>query len=180
MRWFRRSLILGAPCGVLASLAARRALAAEPAEFVGAFRFVGGQKQRDRLEQIIDSLVDDMSFFVRPLARRRMKHANQVPGKIWISIEGAKLRVDLPGLRPISAPPDGRQFTWRDQYDEDVKVRQNINGRTLIQHFRGKEGARDILYRLNADATRLTYIVTISSRWLPRPLHYQLSFRRSG
>lgn len=180
MSWLRRTLLLGVPA-VAFGLAARASAAQSgTAQLAGAYRYVGGKKQRELLDARIEEVVDELNFFVRSIARRRMKHANQIPSLLEISTIGDKLRVDIPGLRPIVSEADGRTFVWRDQYGEDVKVRQRIVGRTLTQHFQGKDGARDISYRLSSDGQRLWFSVTISSRWLPFPLQYQLSYRRTA
>ncbi len=119
-----------------------------------------------------------MNFFIRAIARARMRDANRIPYRFDIGFDGPRYRVLFPGKRPISAPHDGTSTTWVDEYGEDVVVHHRIASDRLVQFFQGEDGSREIVYHVNVDGSQLTFFVTIRSHHLPRPLRYRLSFGR--
>jgi hypothetical protein len=66
----------------------------------------------------------------------------------------------------------------RTRHGEISKVSQRFVGETLVQEFRGDEGARKVVWSLLPDGITLRCRVVISSEHLPRPVDYTLTYRR--
>ena len=162
------------------STVARAADPIVPGDLVGRFRYVGGAREEQTLRTAIGVLSDEMNFLIRSYAKRKLEETNQVPRVIGFGLVGPSLQVEIPGLPTITAPTDGSRVKWKDQFGDDVKLRQRIKGRRLVQQFVGAQGSRDIVYQLAPDGERLSFAVKISSKHLPWPLRYRLSYRRAG
>ncbi|HSP19894.1 MAG TPA: hypothetical protein VLQ79_10280, partial [Myxococcaceae bacterium] len=58
------------------------------------------------------------------------------------------------------------------------KLSQGFLGESLVQNFRGEEGARKVVWTLLPDGETLRVQVVISSKHLPHPVDYTLTYRR--
>jgi hypothetical protein len=66
----------------------------------------------------------------------------------------------------------------RTRQGETSKLSQRFVGETLVQEFRADEGARRAVWTLLPDGNTLRVQVLISSKHLPRPVDYTLTYRR--
>ncbi|HET9155715.1 MAG TPA: hypothetical protein VFN91_03545 [Myxococcaceae bacterium] len=76
----------------------------------------------------------------------------------------------------MSAPPTDAR--WSTGPSRARPASQRFAGETLVQEFRGDEGARRVVWTLLADGDTLRAQVVMSSRHLPRPVEYTLTYRR--
>jgi hypothetical protein len=148
---------------------------AAAAAFTGKFRFVGGERQRDRVTEAIESAVESLPAF-QGLARKRLTAANTVPGAVTMKMDGEDLVVVYGDHEPQRAPLDGSVREWRGD-EGTVKLKHELRGDELVQTTWGDGGRRVMVWTLD-EAGRLSVHSTMSSSRLPVPVRYRLTFKR--
>lgn len=134
----------------------------------------------DDVKQAIDRSAGEFNFLLRPFARSRLTKANPVPQRIEIAYTGSEVRVQLDRVPAVSAPRDGRTVKWKRDDGALFDLTARIREGTLEQSFRGDDGERINVYRLEPDGKTLKMGVTLKSPRLPKPLTYTLVFRRAA
>lgn len=146
--------------------------------FVGRYRFVGGQAERDGVLAAIETVVAEVSVLLRGIARSRLQQANVVPEEIQIGHDGRSITITSGG-RTYTAPLDGSTTNAIDVFGDPVHYRVSVGDDHVVQTFSSSGGARHNRMRLDEQG-RLTVHVVITSRHLPQALRYRLSYRRSS
>jgi hypothetical protein len=173
--------------GVTLVLAAQAAAyeqneAVEPAlqRYVGTYQYVGGDEDIEALDSAIDGVVSQMNFFIRGIARRRLRKPNLPSKEVIISLENGQIRIDRPGQPEVSAPADGKPITWRHPDDGDVfEVRHGIDDQgVLYQRFKGERSVSRNDFVLGDEGRRLNIVTEITADRLPAPLRFEMSYRR--
>lgn len=152
-----------------------RAEQASPLE--GTFHLVDGDPAS--IHRAIDAVVDDVNPFVRPIARRRLRHQNRAFQAVRIRLDGDRIVTRLGGAPPVASPADGGAVWYQVPEGNRVRVRQKVRGRVLVQHYRGEDGERINRFVLASDG-RLDYRVEVRSDYLPRSVRYRLRYRRAA
>lgn len=149
--------------------------------FAGTYGYVGGDAEIAALDRAIDGVVDQMSFLIRGIARRRLRAPNLPSKTVSIVLEKGQIRIDRPGQPAVSAPADGTPITWRHPSDGDVfQVSHGIDAQgTLYQRFEGERSVSRNRFVLSQDEERLTIHTTISAERLPAPLRFKMSYERT-
>ena len=142
------------------------------------FAFAGGRAQRERVLAAIERATSEMTFIIRPIARRRLAAGNRVFESIAVAREGANLVVDRDG-NVVSSPADGSETEWTGSDGKTYRVSQRLTPGGFTQTFVGKDGERRNTYSLSEDGT-LRLEVTVRSSRLPAPLEYDLTYERVG
>jgi len=152
--------------------AARRRLA-------GDYLFIGGTRERSTVPAAVDRSVDGMFFLVRGIAYDRLMRSCEICNTYTVSFTD---QVTVAGPCQIAdvSPADGSEVDHRTKYDETSKLSQRIVDGALVQYFRGEEGARRVVWTLDPDGATLHVQVVISSKHLPHPVDYTLTYRRKG
>jgi len=145
--------------------------------FAGDYTFVGGQKERDKLNAAIETSLDALSPIVRGLGRTRLQESNQIPKRSSNQVEGEKVESLFDG-KSHGAPLEGTPIRTKSPDGEKVKISHRMRGNKLNEFIDGGKGARTNNFKLNGDGSRLTVDVTISSGHLPVPVDYRLTFKR--
>lgn len=146
--------------------------------FVGDYSFIGGQKERDKLNAAIETSMDALSPFVRGIGRRRLQESNKIPKRISIQIKGDNVEILFDG-RGHGTPLDGTPVRSESARGDKIKISHRMRGNRLNEFIDGGKGARTNNFKLNRDRSRLTVDVTISSGHLPVPVDYRLTFKRN-
>lgn len=152
--------------------------AAQSAAFAGTFVYVPGES--DDIHEAIEQSVRDMNFIKRPIARGRLRKTNEPYGSVTISHTPNEILIATDGRVPIVSPADGTPIQWQREDGETFDISTEWRSGKLAQTFRAGDGQRENLYSLSADGGTLTMHVTVSSPQLPRPVVYDLVFRRRG
>ncbi len=169
---------LAACCG--ASLALAETADSALPQFVGTYAYVGGDAEIEALDQAIDKVVDQMNFFIRGIARRRLRAPNLPSKAVSVFIENGQIRIERPGQPEVSAPADGRPITWRHPTDGDVfQVRHGVDDAgALYQRFEGERSVSRNRFVLGKDKKRLTIHTVITAERLPAPLRFKMTYER--
>jgi hypothetical protein len=145
--------------------------------FVGEFRFVGGQKERDGIDAAIELSLDSVNPVVRGLGRSRLQESNEVPDAIEIELDGEVLTIHQAG-EAHAVRVDGSKAKTKSKHGDKIHVSHSISGGKLTQRIVGDGGERSNRYKLSGDGKRLTLSVEITSGHLPVPVSYSLSYER--
>jgi hypothetical protein len=132
-----------------------------------------------RIEQAVERAVAQANILVRSIARSRLLHDNRAFEQVRFELDGDRIMAKLGEAPPIVSPADGSAAMYKVPGGDRARVRQQVRGRTLVQHFRGRDGERTNRFVLSADGRHLDYQVEVKSKYLPEPLRYALRFRRS-
>lgn len=146
-------------------------------ELVGEYAFVGGQRQRDLVAQAIERSVQSLPGF-HHIARQRLTEANQIPGSVRISMDGADLVVVYGNQSPQRAPLDGTVKPWRNREGKTINLKHELRKGKLVQTTWGDEGRRVMVWSYDPERKLLRVHSTMSSSRLPEPVRYRLSFGR--
>jgi hypothetical protein len=150
---------------------------AKAGAFVGEYKFVGGQKERDGVTAAIELSLDAVNAVVRNLGRSRLQESNEVPASIEITLDGEVLAIEQAG-ESYSARLDGVKVKTKNKQGDKVRVLHTLSGDKLTQRIIGDGGERSNRYKLSSDGKRLTLAVEITSDQLPVPVSYSLSYER--
>lgn len=135
------------------------------------------EEARETVHRAIDEAVGEMSFFVRRVARSRLREKNPVRRELEIDVSGDMVTVAYGDQRYRS--PEGRWQTVTAT-GEQVQLLHQLRGNRLYQTFRSDDGEKLTVYTLSDDGRFLWLDVTVRSPQLPSPLTYRLSYRRTS
>src|SRR5690349_12886030 len=170
------SLLLGA--GAIATVALPRATFAQAGTIAGTY--VLDRKASDDVEKAIQAAVKDMNFVTRPIARGRLNKTNKPYERVTIATSGANTVVTIDTLPPRQAPSNGTAIDWKRPADgEKMKLSMKWDGGHLVETFKPEDGQRVNEYVLSPDGATLTMHVTLTSPRLPKPVKYNLVYRKA-
>lgn len=151
-------------------------------QFVATYAYVGGDKEIQALDRAIDEVVDQMNFFIRGIARRRLRAPNLPSKKVSVFVENGQIRIERPGQPEVSAPADGRPITWRHPTDGDVfQVSHGVDDEgVLYQRFEGERSVSRNRFVLGKNKKRLTIHTVITADRLPAPLRFKMTYERTN
>ncbi len=148
--------------------------------YAGNYAYVGGDAEIGALDRAIDEVVDQMSFLIRGIARRRLRAPNLPSKTVGIVLEKEQIRIDRPGQPEVSAPADGTPISWRHPSDGDLfQVSHGLDAEgVLYQRFEGERSISRNRFVLSQDEKRLTIHTFITADRLPAPLRFKMSYER--
>jgi len=149
---------------------------AESPSFEGTFRFAGGKRQRTGVDEAIERAVEALPVVFHGLARKRLKRANTVPGRVTMTMKGDELEIAYGDLTPWRAPLDGSVRKWTNREGTPVNLTMKRKGNRLVQTTWSDTGRRVMVWTLS-DEGRLRMHSTMSSPRLPVAIDYRLTFR---
>ena len=148
--------------------------------YAGEYLFVGGSAERAGVPAAVERCVDGMFFIARGIAYDRLLKSSEICARYTFELGAGSISVAGSCRTPDTSPADGREVDHRTKQGETSKLSQRFVDQTLVQDFRGDEGARKVVWTLLPDGDTLRAKVVISSKHLPRPVEYSLTYRRRG
>lgn len=148
--------------------------------YAGEYRFIGGAPERAGVPAAVERSVDGMFFISRGIAYDRLLRNCEICSSYALSFTASQVIVSGPCQLPDISPADGGEVEHRTKLDETSQLSQRFVDGALVQYFRGEEGARRVVWRLDPDGETLRVQTIISSKHLPRPVDYTLTYRRKG
>ena len=146
--------------------------------FSGEWHFSGGSAERASVPAAVERSVDGMFFIARGIAYDRLLHVCEVCPSYTLGFPSGEVEVQSPCQLPDKSPADGREVDHLTKAGDASKLSQRCVQGMLVQEFRGEEGARRVVWTLSADLQSLSVEYTITSKHLPHPVDYTLSYRR--
>lgn len=144
----------------------------------GEYVFAGGANERAAVPAAVERSVDGMFFIARGIAYDRLLKSSEICASYRFDLGAEKLSVAGSCRTPDVSPADGREVDHRTKQNEESKLSQRFVGETLVQEFRGDEGARRVVWTLLPDGATLRAQVVIISKHLPRSVDYTLTYLR--
>ncbi|MGE0785693.1 MAG: hypothetical protein AB7S26_08395 [Sandaracinaceae bacterium] len=167
----------------LIGLMAGRDAAAQPdvlSAFEGHYAFAGGERERQRLREAIDSVVDHLDFFIREIARGEIHRAIRPEPDIRLhSVRGDAVRLSLGGWGPLDVQLDGRVRSVRGPDGNDTQLRATLRDGHIRLVQESSRGRRENVLSLSTDRRWLYLRVTVAADQLPEDIRYRLSYRRT-
>jgi hypothetical protein len=127
----------------------------------------------DDRDASIEQLAAELPFYLRPIARTRLRAATFPCDKMRIEDLQDQISITCDDLVPAVGPPSETV-----EYGEGVRLTMMVSGDSLVQTFTRKDGVRRNVYTTGDGGLRLE--VTVRSPRLPRELVYQRTFTRDG
>lgn len=134
----------------------------------------------DDLGKAIADATRGILFFVRPFARLKLESLNAPYKRIELRATQDTFTVQPQGEPALQSPLDGAFVKWTPRKGGPIDVRTTWEDGGVRQLLVGKTGKRVNRFWLSGDSKTLTVDVEETSPRLPRPLRYQLVYRRAG
>ncbi len=148
-------------------------------EFSGMWNLEGGAKQaRQKINHKIDQVVSDMLFIKRPTARSKLQAKTGPCTGLQISFPNDEIAVTCDNRPIYRSPGNGQPVNYTSQDGSKYKLKQQLQGRTLIQTFISSDGKRVDRLTLGPDGQTLQTHSKLTSSQLPHPLEYELSYQK--
>jgi hypothetical protein len=148
--------------------------------YAGEYLFVGGAAERALVPAAVERSVDGMFFIARGIAYDRLLRNCEVCARYTLALGGGNISVAGSCQVPDVSPDDGSEVDHRTKLGETSKLSQRFVSGSLVQAFRGDGGARKVVWTLLPDGETLRLQVLITSKHLPRPVDYTLTYRRKS
>lgn len=148
--------------------------------YTGEYRFVGGAAERALVPAALERSVDGMFFISRGIAYDRLIRTCEICSSYSLGFGSGNISVAGPCQLTDVSPDDGREADHRTKLGDESKLSQRFVGGTLVQNFRGEDGARQVVWTLLPDGQTLRVQVIITSKHLPHPVDYTLTYRRKN
>lgn len=157
-------------------------VAAGPAmpALAGNYRFVGGDPERKQIEDACEVAIADSNFIVRAVARRRLKPQVAPWDTLTFRWAGTDLEFGVNGRPGVGTHLNGDAISTTSPTGDPMKMRQWFEGKKLVQVFELEVGTRRNEVTLGPDGNQLKMKVQISSSQLPKPVIYELTYKRGG
>jgi hypothetical protein len=168
----------------LAALWAASALGASPTleelrqQYTGEWRFSGDAAERAGVPAAVERSVDGMFFISRGIAYDRLMQVCEICGTYTLSFVAGEVSVQSPCQVTDKSPDNGQEVDHKTKVGDASKLSQRFVAGMLLQEFKGEEGSRRVVWTLSPNQDSLSVQFTITSKHLPHPVDYTLTYRR--
>ncbi len=149
---------------------------AQATDIEGTFLLV--PQKSDNVVQIVESTVSRMNFFIRGIAREKIRKAAVVSHKVSITSSEKGITIHADSRTLPTAPADGTRAKYQSRSGDILDVRMRLEGKTLEQTFESRTGTRTNLCELSQDGNELDMRVVIRSDHLEKPITYKLVYQK--
>jgi hypothetical protein len=133
----------------------------------------------DNIGKAIDRTVAHMNFITRPIARSRLNKVNPRPSSLRVAVQADSVSVAFDNGNPVVTPLNGNTIPWANPLTHETdQARGSVVADTIRQTLAAPDGERENALVFSDGGARLRLTVTVRSHRLPRPLVYELVFRR--
>jgi hypothetical protein len=146
--------------------------------YAGEYLFAGGDAERAQIPAAVERSVDGMFFISRGIAYQRLLKTCEICSRYSLAFGAGNVTVAGSCQIFDVSPADGGEADHRTKLGDTSKLSQRFVDQTLVQDFRAEEGSRKVIWTLLPDGDTLRVQVIISSKHLPRPVDYTLTYRR--
>jgi hypothetical protein len=126
----------------------------------------------------VQASVEGMFFVARGIAYDRLMKVCAICATYTLAFEKGQVEVQSPCQLADKSPEDGPDVDHTTKDGDTSKLSQRFVAGMLVQEFRGEEGSRRVVWTVGPDQDSLSIRYTITSKHLPHPVDYTLSYRR--
>lgn len=167
---------VGQTSGAPGDTTARPAMLGIPA--AGSYTYTLVPDSSADIKAAINVTVSPMSFITRGIARSRLTKVNPLPHRVRVRLAADTVSVAFDDGDPVVTPVDGHAVPWVNALAKETdQAHVVIASDTLRQTLVASDGVRENALIFD-DGGRLRLLVTVTSHRLPKPLVYELLFRR--
>jgi hypothetical protein len=145
-------------------------------DFTGAYEL--DKTASDNVETAIKNVTSSMNFFIKPIARSRLRKVNRPHPNLFVQEHGDTISIAYNEQFPMVTPLDGMTVKWKNEEGETFGLSVTRTDEMLVQHFVAPDGERFNEFRHSAAGDTLYLGVTIRSPRLKQPLQYRLVYQR--
>lgn len=146
---------------------------------VGTYEYVGGKAQIDEMNRRIEEGVEELNFFIRGIAERRLREANRPTEKLTITSANGKISVARSGKPEMAAPENGSAVDWKNpENGKELQVSHRLEQGVLRQRIEGDRGRSVNRFVLGEDGQRLSVKTQIEVDRLDAPIRFETTYRR--
>jgi hypothetical protein len=147
----------------------------------GAYAYTLMPDSSSDIRAAINQTVSPMNFLIRGIARGRLTKVNPLPHRVRVRLATDSVSVAFDGGDPVVTPADGAVVPWFNALAKETdQAHVLVAGDTLRQTIAASDGDRENVLTFADSGARLHIRVTVSSHRLPKPLMYDLFFRRDS
>jgi hypothetical protein len=147
----------------------------------GSYTYTLAPDSSDDIKAAINTTVSPMNFIVRGIARGRLTKVNPLPHTLRLRLATDTVSVGFDNGDPVVTPSDGAVVPWYNALAKETdKAHVAVAGDTVRQTISASDGDRQNAISFSDGGARLHLLVTVTSHRLPKPLVYQLLFRRDS
>jgi hypothetical protein len=147
----------------------------------GSYTYTLAPDSSDDIKAAINTTVSPMNFIIRGIARGRLTKVNPLPHTVRLRLVADTVSVAFDNGDPVVTPSDGAVVPWYNALAKETdKAHVEIAADTLRQTISASDGDRENAISFGDGGARLHLRVTVTSHRLPKPLVYQLLFRRDS
>ena len=147
----------------------------------GLYTYTLAPDSSDDIKAAINTTVSPMNFIVRGIARGRLTKVNPLPHSLRLRLAADTVSVAFDNGDPVVTPSDGAVVPWYNALAKETDhAHVAIAADTLRQTISASDGDRQNAISFGDGGARLHLRVTVTSHRLPKPLVYQLLFRRDS
>ena len=146
----------------------------------GIFEFGGSAAQLAELDAQVEGAIEDMGFYLRPIARHRLQKLTKPAERFqFVPYEGGVKVVNELVTRPCSF--DGSRTTFINRLGKQTQAVCVRSEHGIREEFSGADaGTWSHSFTLSADGQTLEQRVKVTAPMLGRPLVYSLTYVKSG
>jgi len=146
----------------------------------GSFAYSSKHSELDAIEQQIETAVAKINFFIRPIARKRLRMLTKPAATFTFAAIAGGLRVTNP-LVVRDCLLDGKPSDFRDRRGKQRKSICEEEARGIRETFLGLEsGSWTHSFQLSEDGQTLMQSVSIRSPQLGAPISYSVTYQKLG
>ncbi len=135
------------------------------------------EQAQQRVNYAIDRTVQQMSWFKRSFAERRLRERNPVREQVETEVSDGTVTVSYGEYEYRSRIGEWTSVT---ALGEPAELLQEVEGTRIIQTFRTEEGEKETVFDFSENGRYVLLDVTIESSQLPAPLRYSLPYQRTS
>ena len=136
----------------------------------------GQEAQAKGVNAAIEKAASQFNLFIRRIARKRLHEKNPVFSTVTVEHVGKSLNVSADGQSLNLVGAEGETTPWVSPTGLDVEVSQFIGAEEARRIYVTEIGRRVVLYQFGEGGKSLTLDITVHSKHLSEPLHYQLQY----
>jgi hypothetical protein len=145
----------------------------------GRWEYVGDDAERQRRLDAIEATVQQMSWVVRGIARRRLTTSTEIHDSYDFRVGEGTVTIFEDGVERPTTSWDGAPHEVTKQWGDPGTLTRSWQDGALRSHFRQSKGEGSEIYRVSEDGGTMTVTVFVSSKHLPSDVSYELSYRRA-
>jgi len=146
--------------------------------YADTWSFVGGKAEIEGRDQAVEDTVAELNALFRGIAREKLTKASPIYETLVVSRDGGALSVKFDD-KEVVAGLDGERTQVTGSDGGTLNYHLELDDRHLYQVFKGEKGGKKNTFTLVGDK-KLRVKFKITSKRLPKPVVYKLTFAKKG